>query len=154
MSNISDEALALFFEDITLFDINAKKEATSPIKRIKKEKVTDLSFKNTFMVFPAIDEVAKNKNYQLFYSNILKAIRLDPSKVTMVNSSEVDINTLNENDLIICWGTPSAENTPEYVATRLSNNVLQLMIDPIEQLSTDTALKSKLWLQLKMLYNV
>jgi DNA polymerase III psi subunit len=154
MSNISDEALALFFEDIVIFDVNAKNTATPVVKRVKKEKIADLSFTTTYMVFPENTDLSKNKNLQLFYSNILKAIRLDESKVTFARASDVDFEKLNETDLLICWGTTLEQTTAEYAPTRLSNDCLQLLVDPIEKLAEDTALKSKLWQQLKLLFKV
>ena len=154
MSNISDEALALFFEDIVLFDINAKNQPAPTPQRVKKEKIADLSFSNTFMVFPEGTDFSKNKNLQLFYNNILKAIRLDESKVNFVLVNTLEINQLNEKDLLICWGAALDSNTTQYVPTRLPNESLQLWIDPIDNIANDTALKTKLWQQLKLLYKV
>lgn len=154
MSNISDEALALFFEDNIIFDVNAKNTPTPVAKRVKKEKIADLSFNTTYMVFPANTDLSKNKNLQLFYSNILKAIRLDESKVNFELENNIDFDKLNETDLLICWGTKLEQTTTEYLPTRLRNNSLQLLVDAIEKLADDTTLKSKLWQQLKLLYHV
>lgn len=154
MSTISDESLALFFEDIVLIDVNAKNTSASVVKRAKKEKIADLSFKNTYMVFPEKTDLAKNKNLQQFYTNILKAIRLDESKVHFVLVNNINLEQLNEADLLICWGTTLEQSTSRYAPTRLANESLQLLIDPIENIAEDTGLKTKLWQQLKILFKV
>jgi DNA polymerase III psi subunit len=154
MSNISDEALALFFEDIVLFDINAKNTPVLTEKRVKKEKITDFSFNNTHMVFPENSDLSKNKNLQLFYTNILKAIRLDESKISFDLANNINLEQLNDLDLLICWGTTLEQTTALYSPVRLGNQSIQLLVDPIEKIAEDTALKSKLWQQLKMLYKV
>jgi DNA polymerase III psi subunit len=115
---------------------------------------------NTLIFLEYPEKNALPESYQNFLSKILGSVDLDPGRVEMIYSEE--LNNITADDFKNCTVIAFLSEVPDnlsvlfdsdaYVIRSFQKNK-SLLCDPLEAINTDTALKRKLWEQLKVLYD-
>lgn len=154
MTSITNGAIALLFDEIILTDL--QKTPTESAIPAKQEPIRQEVNKvdKTIMLFPENFEVTGNKEHYLFYKNILKAIRLSEDKSEKINENNFSESMLTPGTFCICWGTQFGNDEPPYECISTKSGGTFLYADPMQYISIDKNMKSKLWIQLKSVYNV
>lgn len=154
MTSITDGAIAQLFETITLTDYVAE-EKKSPAPP-RKETTTESSQKiqKTIMLFPDDFELTANKDVYTFYKNILKAIQLPESAAEKLQEGQFNESLLKPGTFMICWGTKFGSDEAKYDMISTKSGGKFLYTDHLNHVSVDKIMKTKLWQQIKPIYNV
>lgn len=155
MNDISNEALAMFFDDTPLTDVTLRKTPKQPDAGPAEKKEISYSFSSLYMQFNEDKLPHKQKSLQVFYQNILKAIRKNEDEVTMITATETPAaGEFAADTLTICWGTLSETEFTHFIPQQHPNGGLLLHIPDVEAIAGSTDYKTRLWQQLKILFKV
>lgn len=154
MNDISNEALAMFFDDTPLTDVTMRKTVKQPDTGPAEKKEISYAFSSLYMQFNEDKQPHKQKSLQVFYQNILKAIRKNEDEVNITTAETPAGAEFAADTLTICWGTLSETEFSHFMPQHHPNGGLLLHIPDIEAIAGSTEYKTKLWQQLKILFKV
>lgn len=154
MTSITDGALTLLFETVTLTDyvVEAPKNTQSQPKEAPKNVHQKIA--KTIMLFPDDFEITEHREIYTFYKNILKAIQLPEASAERMNESAFSEKLMAPGTFVICWGTNFGSDENKYQIIDTKSGGKFMYTDAVNHVSVDKNMKTNLWQKLKPLYNV